>query len=66
MWPWLVRTPIEDLTDVTLAIEDIYGDDVGGHDDDDDETTIRRMMIIMAIIRNDLVWKNHQVIKVYL
>ena len=50
-----MRIPIEDLTDVTLAIEDIYGDDVGGHDDDDHETTIRIMMTIMAIIRNDLV-----------
>ena len=50
-----MRIPIEDLTDVTLAIEDIYGDDVGGHDDDDHETTIRIMMTIKAIIRNDLV-----------
>ena len=27
MWPWLVIIPIEDLTDVTLAIEDTDEED---------------------------------------
>ena len=28
MWPWWVKIPTEDFTDVTLAINDTYGDDV--------------------------------------
>ena len=28
MWPWWVMIPIEDLTDVTLAMEDTDEDDV--------------------------------------
>ena len=30
MWPWWVKIPTEDFTDVTLAIDGTYGDDVGG------------------------------------
>ena len=33
MWPWWVMIPIEDLTDVTLAIEDTDEDDEDGEDD---------------------------------
>ena len=32
-----MRIPIEDLTDVTLAIEDTDKDDEGDEDDEDDE-----------------------------
>ena len=35
MWPWWVKTPTEDFTDETLAIGDIYGDDVRGGDGGD-------------------------------
>ena len=28
MWPWWVKIPTEDFSDDTLAINDIYGDDV--------------------------------------
>ena len=33
MWPWWVMIPIEDLTDVTLAIEDTDEDDEDVEDD---------------------------------
>ena len=32
MWPWWVMIPIEDLTDVTLAIED-----TDEHEEDEEE-----------------------------
>ena len=32
MWPWWVKIPTENFTDVTLAIGDIFGDDVRGGD----------------------------------
>ena len=28
MWPWWVKIPTEDFSDDTLAINDIYGDEV--------------------------------------
>ena len=37
MWPWLVMIPIEDLTDVTLAIGDTDEDDEEGEEDRKDE-----------------------------
>ena len=37
MWPWWVMIPIEDLTDVTLAIEDTDKDEEADEDDEDDE-----------------------------
>ena len=37
MWPWWVMIPIEDLTDVALAIEDTDEDDEDGDDDEDNE-----------------------------
>ena len=35
MWPWWVMIPFEDLTDVTLAIDDTEKDD----GDDEEELT---------------------------
>ena len=35
MWPWRVKIPIDDFTDVTLAIGGTYGDDARGGDGDD-------------------------------
>ena len=32
--------PIEDLTDVTLAIQDTDKDDEGGEDDEEDDVTL--------------------------
>ena len=37
MWPWWVMIPIEDLTDVSLAIEDTDQDDEDDEDDEDYE-----------------------------
>ena len=37
MWPWRVMIPIEDLTDLTLAIEDTDEDDESDEGDGDDE-----------------------------
>ena len=37
MWPWWVMIPIEDLNDVTLAIENTDEDDEGDKDDEEDE-----------------------------
>ena len=37
MWPWWVMIPIEDLIDVTLAIEDTDEDD---EDDEEDLTDV--------------------------
>ena len=35
MWPWWVMIPIEDLNDVTLAIEDTDVDDEDEEDEED-------------------------------
>ena len=50
MWPWWVMIPIEDLTDVTLAVEDTNEDDEEVEDDEKDLTD-------MALVSDDTYWK---------
>ena len=44
MWPWWVKIPIEDLTDVTLAIEDT------DEDDEEDLTDV-------TLVSDDTYWR---------
>ena len=37
MWPWWVMIPIDDLADVTLAIENTDENDKGDEDDKNEE-----------------------------
>ena len=37
MWPWWVRIPIDDLTDVTQAIEDTEEDEEDEANEEDEE-----------------------------
>ena len=44
MWPWWVTIPIEDLTDITLAIEDT------DEDDEEDLTDV-------TLVSDDTYWR---------
>ena len=50
MWPWWVMIPIEDLTDVTLAVEDTNEDDEEVEDDEKDLTDV-------TLVSDDTYWR---------
>ena len=50
MWPWWVMIPIEDLTNVTLAIQDTDKDDEGDEDDEEGGTDV-------PLVSDDIYWR---------
>ena len=59
MRPWWVMIPIEDLTDVTLAIEDSDEDDEDDEDveDDEDDEDDEEDLTDVTLVSDDTYWR---------